>query len=100
MGGNAGILGEVGASLNLDRFGTAGSATWWAAWWKPLRRPPHLLPLRLRLGHEPLQALRGQRRRTRRLANTMDEFVLAGEAAYQSRNGGIERMAGLPLPVF
>ena len=30
----------------------------------------------------------------------MDEFVLAGEAAYQSRNGGIERMAGLPLPVF
>lgn len=30
----------------------------------------------------------------------MDEFVSPGEAAYQERNGGIERMGKLPLPVF
>lgn len=30
----------------------------------------------------------------------MDEFVTAGEAAYQQRNGGVERMGRLPLPVF
>ena len=30
----------------------------------------------------------------------MDEFVTAGEAAYQEKNGGVERMGKLPLPVF
>jgi len=30
----------------------------------------------------------------------MDEFVTPGEAAYQTRNGGVERMGKLPLPVF
>lgn len=30
----------------------------------------------------------------------MDEFVTPGEAAYQDKNGGIERMGKLPLPVF
>jgi glutaconate CoA-transferase subunit A len=30
----------------------------------------------------------------------MEEFVQPGEATYQDKNGGIERMAGLPLPVF
>ncbi len=30
----------------------------------------------------------------------MDTYVAPGEAGYQARNGGIERMAGLPLPVF
>ena len=30
----------------------------------------------------------------------MEEFVTPGEAAYQARNGGVERMGALPLPVF
>jgi glutaconate CoA-transferase subunit A len=30
----------------------------------------------------------------------VDEFVTPGEAAYQDRNGGVERMGKLPLPVF
>ena len=30
----------------------------------------------------------------------MDEFVTPGEAAYQQKNGGVERMGSLPLPVF
>lgn len=32
--------------------------------------------------------------------NYMDEFINGGEAAYQEKNGGIERMGKLPLPVF
>ncbi|HJV27653.1 MAG TPA: CoA-transferase [Aromatoleum sp.] len=30
----------------------------------------------------------------------VEEFVAGGEAAYQARNGGVERMGSLPLPVF
>lgn len=30
----------------------------------------------------------------------MEEFVTGGEASYQARNGGVERMGTLPLPVF
>ncbi|MCK0508056.1 CoA transferase subunit A [Aromatoleum anaerobium] len=30
----------------------------------------------------------------------VDEFVAPGEAAYQEKNGGAERLAKLPLPVF